>query len=814
MSIKQKLIIIPIIALLLFTGTIIFSWQNQQQLLITIEKVSLFEQQAMYLQMLLRGVNESLLTETSIESVQFAQKGQQGFEKTLDELLQYHDNENRTELLTTEILPLWNRVKQELTPFLEQGGIQDRNDDIMMQYGRILGVSDQLNNNITNLANQSKKAASETIAYLTTLNVSSAVLFLIILAIVFYHLYMTIAKPINKIRTIVQEIPSTALNVDDLTQCHQQLTDDFPQNTSRNEVHALSHAIRFMLTTIENYIHEQYRTEQALQRSRHMLQLVIDHIPEFIYWKDKEGQYQGCSVNYARLLGFSSPNDLLTKTDTELSPADKQGEFYHQQDLAALKQGKQSLHRLEQRAGNGQEEQWLDISQIPLRDEQDDIIGLLVCHEDITPRRRAELGRETALKALEEERSLLARRVAERTAELSRANAQLGRASRLKDEFLANMSHELRTPLNAILGIAEVLQEGVYGEITPKQAKSLQTLEESGRHLLSLINDILDLAKVEAGKMGLDCQTIDLKRTCESCLRLVKEIATKKQIKLECHLDELVNYLYADERRLKQIIVNLLSNAVKFTSERGTVRLITKGDTELGTVHIMIEDTGIGISEQNIGRLFNPFEQLDTGFTRSHEGTGLGLSLVYRLVEMHTGSVTVESEVGKGSRFSVLLPWDISNEQAISPTKTTTTAKTYRNKTNIDTPDKVNTLVLVVEDNPSNVETLSDYLTSRGYEIIVAWNGQEAIEKALDVKPDIILMDIQMPVLDGLEATRILREKPETQTTPIIALTALAMPNDRERCLAVGINEYLSKPVSFRKLIAAMTQLLTKTEPA
>ena len=266
--------------------------------------------------------------------------------------------------------------------------------------------------------------------------------------------------------------------------------------------------------------------------------------------------------------------------------------------------------------------------------------------------------RDQAEEALREERATLAQRVAERTAELSRANAELERASRLKDEFLANMSHELRTPLNAILGMSEALQEQVYGPLNDKQSRSLRTVEQSGRHLLSLINDILDVSKIEAGKVELEIGSVSVEAVSQASLGLIKQAAHEKRITVNADFDNAPMTIQADERRLKQILVNLLTNAVKFTPEGGAMGLEVSGDAGEGMVHFSVWDTGIGISQEDMAKLFKPFVQLDSSLSRQHSGTGLGLALVSRLTESHGGRVSLESKEGQGTRFTVSLPWE------------------------------------------------------------------------------------------------------------------------------------------------------------
>ncbi len=403
--------------------------------------------------------------------------------------------------------------------------------------------------------------------------------------------------------------------------------------------------------------------------------------------------------------------------------------------------------------------------------------------------------RQRAEAELEAERARLAQRVAARTADLSNANAELARANRLKDEFLAAMSHELRTPLNAVLGISEALQEGVYGELNDHQSRSLHSIQESGRHLLNLINDILDLSKIEAGQLALEWMPVSVQEVCQASLRFVKQEAHRKGLQVQTSIDPAVSLIWADERRLKQILVNLLSNAVKFTAVGGRIGLDVLGDPEQKTISFTVWDEGIGIAPEHMAKLFRPFVQLDSRLSREYNGTGLGLSLVYRMTELHGGSVSLTSEVGAGSRFSIVLPWDELREPgqpAGRKVEETAVTASPGNKT-----------ILLADDNEIFIETMRDYLTAKGYTLLVARNGREVLDQALAV-PDVILMDIQMPEVDGLQAIRQLRAAEATAVIPIIALTALAMPGDRDQCLAAGANAYLSKPLSLKQLLEAI----------
>jgi len=450
--------------------------------------------------------------------------------------------------------------------------------------------------------------------------------------------------------------------------------------------------------------------------------------------------------------------------------------------------------------------------------------------------------RMRAERELQEERALLAQRVEERTYELTKANEKLTAALRTRDEFLATVSHELRTPLNAILLLTESMQNGVYGVLGVRHSDILDTVKQSARHLLSLINDILDMSKIESGMFELDMGPVSAPIICRNSLQLVEEAAHHKQIQLVQKIDPNVDMVNGDERRLLQILVNLLSNAIKFTPEGGEVGLEVVGDVERQLVHFMVWDTGIGIAQQDIARLFQPFVQLDSKLSRQYEGTGLGLALVDRLTKMHGGTVALESEVGKGSRFTISLPWaqqdsfDLSLNLLKSFNRALpATAKMYQQceqtangrETKMATKQEVQAqkedfppdtadengapLILLVEDNEIGIEAMQDYLAAHDYRVIVARNGEEAIAQTNQYHPDLILMDIQMPDMDGLEATSRIRAQDEFTHIPIIALTALAMPGDRERCMQAGANEYLSKPVSMKQLMSVIQSQLQPT---
>jgi signal transduction histidine kinase/CheY-like chemotaxis protein len=393
----------------------------------------------------------------------------------------------------------------------------------------------------------------------------------------------------------------------------------------------------------------------------------------------------------------------------------------------------------------------------------------------------------------------------ERAQELHGLNSQLAQAARLKDEFLASMSHELRTPLNAILGLSESLREQIYGTLNERQLTTLDYVMESGRHLLALINDILDVAKIEAGKLTLEPAPVAVVALSQACLAMLHNEATKKRLKVSATYDPAVALISADERRLKQILVNLLGNAVKFTPDGGSIGLEVRGNPEQQSVHFTVWDTGIGIAEGDLDRLFKPFVQLDSRLSRQYAGTGLGLALVYRMAEMHGGSVAVQSQPGRGSRFTITLPWQTNTLPAV-PSAAIEAALPTPPIARQAVPSS--DLILLADDHELNLTVLTEFLSRVGYRVLTARNGLEALELAQAHRPALLLLDIQMPQLDGLQVLQRLRSDVALRMTPVIAMTALAMPGDRERCLAAGANAYVSKPVSLKSLSTMIQELL------
>ncbi|MBJ7899959.1 MAG: PAS domain-containing protein [Cyanobacteria bacterium RI_101] len=370
-------------------------------------------------------------------------------------------------------------------------------------------------------------------------------------------------------------------------------------------------------------------------------------------------------------------------------------------------------------------------------------------------------------------------------AQLEASNGQLVKATRLKDEFLANMSHELRTPLNAILVNIQTLNEGVYGALNERQLRSLQTVEQSGQHLLSLINEILDLAKIEAGQMTLEINPAAVGPLCQSSLVFVKQQALRKRVRLLTDLSPGLPCLLVDERRIRQALINLLNNAVKFTPEGGQVTLSADFAEDPRFLRLTVTDTGIGIAPTDQKRLFQPFYQVDGALNRKYEGTGLGLALVKRIIDLHDGEVTLASEVGVGSSFSLLLPW--GEGQAVEEAGKTLFSPSFW-------PAPTRASVLIAEHHSASLESLGNYLEEKGYRIFRAKDGEAALATVRRERPGLIILGVSALAKEGLGIIEGLRRLEGLETLPIIVLGGTNLDWDEERILAAGATDYLAKP--------------------
>jgi DNA-binding response OmpR family regulator len=369
-------------------------------------------------------------------------------------------------------------------------------------------------------------------------------------------------------------------------------------------------------------------------------------------------------------------------------------------------------------------------------------------------------------------------------------------ANRAKSQFLANMSHELRTPMNAILGFSEILQDQTFGELNRKQARYVDNILTSGRHLLELINSILDLSKIEAGRMELDRSRFDAAAALLSIESIVRPLAAKKQIALTTTIAEPIPLISADEAKFKQILYNLLSNALKFTPEGGQVTASVEWQD--GWLQIAVADTGIGIKPEDQERIFRQFEQVDASYARQQQGTGLGLALARKLVELHSGRLWVQSEgERKGSTFCFVLPAPPDAAAAPEPATTLPAA----------TPDPSPTegfetaarpLVRVVEDDRHASELLTHYRSESGYAVAQAFDGQCPVPMAQELRPCAITLDLMLPEKNGLQVLAELKADPETRDIPVVIVS---ITQEQPSAFRLGAADYLEKPVDRERLL-------------
>lgn len=505
------------------------------------------------------------------------------------------------------------------------------------------------------------------------------------------------------------------------------------------------------------------QAEDALEQEQSLLKAFMDNTTDHIYFKDKKSRFIRINKAQTNLFRLSDAREAIGRTDAEFFTKEHAQQAYADEQ-EVIRSGIPMAAKEEKETWPSGEETWVSTTRAPLFDRSGQIIGTFGISRDITERVRAQEELQAAKEAAEY-------------------------ADRAKSDFLANMSHELRTPLNAIIGFAEILRDEIIGPIRPDQKELVVDIHTSGRHLLNMINDILDLSKIEAGTMDLDFETFSIVDTMEEVNTVVNALASKKRIHLVQEFDRDIT-VTADKTKFKQILYNLLANGVKFTNEGG--RVITKLEISENSLLVRVIDTGVGITPEDQEMLFQAFTQVDTSKARAHEGTGLGLALTKRLVELHGGEIWVESTVGEGSTFSFTLP--IQRHAASSPAPTPSNLpSTADNRT-----------ILVAEDNEQAAHLLGIYLMEAGYRVEYATDGEAAIAKAAEIKPFAITLDIMLPKKDGWQVLRALKANPDLQSIPVIIVS---ITEERQLGFGLGAVDHLVKPIDKSALLASLRSL-------
>ena len=543
---------------------------------------------------------------------------------------------------------------------------------------------------------------------------------------------------------------------------------------------------------------ERKLAEQSLREREQYQRALLDNFPFLVWFKDKDSNFLTVNQAFADACGCASTDDLPGKSDLDIWPREL-ADGYRADDRAVLSSG-QKKHVEEEIVSAEGTRSWFETYKSPVIDRTGTLQGTVGFARDITERKQVEA-------ELEAYRMHLELLVKARTAELTAAKVAAEAANRAKTAFLANMSHELRTPMNGVMGMLDMARRRMAD---PKGLDCLAKAKTSADRLLGVINDILDLSKIEAERMVLEDAPFQLADSVSMIVGTLEHMAAEKRLKLAIDLsaDLLNRPLMGDSLHLGQILLNLVGNAVKFTDQGEVIlRARSIGETaDAVQVHFDIVDTGIGITPEAQSRLFQPFEQADNSLTRKYGGTGLGLAICKRLVEMMGGEIGVASTPGTGSTFWFVVPLKKRADNVVPPAPSSAVLTAEQRLL----AEYAGTRVLLAEDEPITQEVSRYLLEDVGFVVDLAEDGLQALQLARQHRYALILMDLQMPVMNGVEATLAIRANSLNRETPILAMTANAFEEDRDACLSVGMNEHIGKPVDPQKLYESMLAWLEK----
>ena len=549
---------------------------------------------------------------------------------------------------------------------------------------------------------------------------------------------------------------------------------------------------------------DRFNLLKGLDEYRLKFLSLVESSTDILLMTDSNGLIVTCNESSTLQLGYSQ-DELIGKTITSLiKNGDPAG------SVKKLLEKKTSLKGFEVTvvdAKNGELEVKLNAAR--LNDRENNFLGMIYVLHSLEKELDLKNALEKKTRELEELNSNLEKKVLQRTEELAKSNKELERMNQLKGRFIANTSHELRTPLNSILGFSDVLIEKTFGPLTENQERYIRNIYSAGKHLLELINNVLDIAKIEAGKHEMIYETFRVKELIEDVLNIMRPFADTKFINMDVQTEEEIDLITGDRVKIKQVLYNLLSNAIKFTPEGGKVGLsveyadstnghYTSGpDAKVAYLRFSVYDTGVGIGPEDKDRIFDEFEQVDTRLSREWGGAGLGLALSKKLVELHGGNISVESNLGEGSTFTFTIP-------VTSPVEPALPEERQAISLNFPWMKEEAPLILVVEDDPSTAELLTLHLTQAGYKVAHAYNGEEAIEKAKSMKPFAITLDVMLPKKDGWEVLQTLKSESSTAEIPVIIHSVV---DNKELAFALGAADYLMKPLDKRALLHKLDEL-------
>ena len=536
--------------------------------------------------------------------------------------------------------------------------------------------------------------------------------------------------------------------------------------------------------------------EQKLREFNRDVEGFLNQTTDFVYFKDINSRFRFCSQTLADITGHASWRDMIGKHDREVFPPDTAC-LYEAEEYPVFTEGRPLIDKVEPYYDKDGQTGYVQTNKWPLFDEERKVVGIFGISRDITERILDQ-------QELQQHRHRLEQLVVERTAELAVAKEAAESASVAKSDFLANMSHEIRTPLNAITGMAHLIRR--HG-LAPDQMERLDRLEAASEHLLEIINAILDLSKIEAGKFTFEEAPVRVESVLGNVASMLHDRAHAKSLLLVVECDPRLPPLLGDATRMQQALLNYASNAIKFT-DAGRVTLRAKlleQDSQSVLLRFEVADTGIGIAEDELPRLFGAFEQADNSITRKYGGTGLGLAITRKLAHLMGGDAGAESQSGQGSTFWLTMRLKRGNVIDLSDDSTN-----LAHAEEILRRDHSGCRILLVEDEPINQEIALAMLDDVGMVVDVAGDGVAALEMLAGNDYDLILMDMQMPKMDGLTATRMVRARPNGSRIPILAMTANAFSEDRTRCFEVGMNDFIAKPVAPAHLYATLLKWLAK----
>jgi PAS domain S-box-containing protein len=543
----------------------------------------------------------------------------------------------------------------------------------------------------------------------------------------------------------------------------------------------LSESRRRLIYATAGDITERTRVEDALRESEERFRLLIDGVKDYaIFVLNPDGNVASWNQGAEGIKGYRANEIIGRHFSCFYPPEDVQNGKPERELQEAIAEGRYEEEGWRIRKDGSRF--WANVIITPLKDGNGKLRGFSKVTRDITEQKRTR------------------QQIEQQNQELELRNREVERATRLKSKFLASMSHELRTPLNAIVGFSDLLAEGTPGELNTKQKRFVDHIKKGSAHLLQLINDILDLSKIEAGQLELRCEDFQVTDALPEVLSTIRPLAMAKNIQVQQTLES-DGRVYADRVRFKQILYNLLSNAVKFTSQGGSISI--EYAEEGNFVRLSVIDSGIGIRVEDQAVIFEEFRQVEGSSGATHEGTGLGLAITRRLVEQQGGRISLESEPGKGSRFTFTLPVGSSKQAPSAPILREGPHRPTAIETNPRKP-----LILVVDDELAARELLASYLDSE-YRIVLAESGAEALKKAQQLRPDAITLDVLMASGNGFDTLVALRKAPETATIPIIIVSIV---DQRQVGFALGAADYLIKPILKPALLEAIRKHVLPSE--